>query len=161
MGRIAVDVVLLPDETMTDKAIEMNAKLVKQFGSEIVLHKEKCLPHISLAMGCIDEEDITFIEKVLETNPNPPSREERILKQIARELVLMEGSDWPFLLYTKQAKEYANQRFHHHHQRFNKLIWGAKNFNEKNRISLQDLEEIESIDSCFEDINLDYFRKID
>ena len=67
MGRIAVDVVLLPDETMTDKAIEMNAKLVKQFGSEIVLHKEKCLPHISLAMGCIDEEDITFIEKVLET----------------------------------------------------------------------------------------------
>ena len=23
----------------------------------------------------------------------------------------MEGSDWPFLLFTTQAKEYANQRF--------------------------------------------------
>ena len=65
MGRIAVDVVLLPDEAMANKAIEMNAKLVKQFGSEIVLHKEKCLPHISLAMGCIDEKDITSVEKVL------------------------------------------------------------------------------------------------
>jgi len=103
---------------------------------------------------------IKELELILETNPNPSNWEDRILKQIARELILMEGSDWPFLLYTKQAKKYANQRFHHHHQRFNKLMWVAKNFNEKNRISLQDLEEIESIDSCFEDINIDYFRKI-
>lgn len=103
---------------------------------------------------------IKELEMILETNPNPQNWEDRILKQIARELILMEGSDWPFLLYTKQAKEYANQRFHHHHQRFNKLIWAAKNFNEKNHISLQELEEIESIDSCFEDINIDYFRKI-
>ncbi|MFX1394706.1 MAG: glycoside hydrolase family 57 protein [Promethearchaeota archaeon] len=102
---------------------------------------------------------IKAFENILEFNQNPNKWEERILKQIARELLLMEGSDWPFLLYTKQAKEYANQRFHHHHQRFNKLIWAAKNFNEKNRISLHELEEIESIDSCFENINIDYFRK--
>jgi hypothetical protein len=37
MSRIAVDVVLLPDEAMTDKAIEINAELVKKFGNEIVL----------------------------------------------------------------------------------------------------------------------------
>ena len=102
---------------------------------------------------------IKAFENILEINRKPNTWEERILKQIARELLLMEGSDWPFLLYTKQAKEYANQRFHHHHQRFNKLIWAAKDFNDKNRISLQDLEEIESIDNCFENINLDYFRK--
>ncbi len=65
MGRIAVDVVLLPDEVMTNKAIEVNAKLVEQFGRKIVLHKENCLPHISLAMGCIDEADVSAIEKVL------------------------------------------------------------------------------------------------
>ncbi|MFX0073335.1 MAG: 1,4-alpha-glucan branching protein domain-containing protein, partial [Candidatus Hermodarchaeota archaeon] len=99
-------------------------------------------------------------EQILEFNPNPDDWELRVLKQIARELVLMEGSDWPFLLYTKQAKEYANKRFHHHHQRFNKLIWAAKDFNDKNRISLRELEEIESIDSCFQSINIDYFRKI-
>ncbi len=98
-------------------------------------------------------------ESVLENNLNPNEWEKRILQQASRELVLMEGSDWPFLLYTKQAKEYANQRFHKHHQRFNKLLWVAKEFSEHNRISMQDLEDMESIDSCFQDINIDYFRK--
>jgi len=102
---------------------------------------------------------VVEFENVLDFYPNPNKSQQRILKQIARELLLMEGSDWSFLLYTKQAKEYANQRFHHHHQRFNKLIWAAKDFNNKNRISVRELEEIESIDSCFQDINLDYFRK--
>jgi len=102
---------------------------------------------------------IKEFENVLENIPNPNDWEERILKQIARELILMEGSDWPFLLYTKQAKEYANQRFHHHHQRFNKLIWAAKDFNDKNRLTLETLEEIKSIDSCFQDININYFKK--
>ena len=66
MSRIAVDVVLLPDETMTNRAIEINAELVKKFGDKIVLNKANCLPHISLAMGCVEEADITSIGKVLE-----------------------------------------------------------------------------------------------
>jgi len=66
MSRIAVDVVLLPDETMTDRAIEINAELVEKFGNEIVLNEESCLPHISLAMGSIEEADIAPVGKVLE-----------------------------------------------------------------------------------------------
>ena len=66
IGSKAVDVVLLPDEAMTDKAIEANAELVENFGSKIVLNKENCLPHISLAMGCIDEKDIAAIAVALE-----------------------------------------------------------------------------------------------
>jgi 2'-5' RNA ligase len=65
MSKIAVDVVLLPSEEMMDKAIQTNDELVQKFGSEIVLSKDNCLPHISLAMGCIDERDIPYIEKVL------------------------------------------------------------------------------------------------
>lgn len=65
MSRIAVDTVLLPDEVMTDRVIIANRKLVERFGRKIVLDKQKCLPHISLAMGCIDERDIVAIEKVL------------------------------------------------------------------------------------------------
>jgi 1,4-alpha-glucan branching enzyme len=103
---------------------------------------------------------ITQLEDVLEKNPKPSEWEERVLKQAARELLLMEGSDWPFLLYTKQAKDYANQRFHKHHQTFNKILWAAKNFDDRSRISLNELEKIESIDSCFQDINLKYFRRI-
>ena len=62
----AVDVVLLPEEAMMDKAIEANTELVGKFGREIVLNKENCLPHISLAMGCIDEGSVAGIEKTLE-----------------------------------------------------------------------------------------------
>lgn len=66
MSRKAIDVVLLPDETMTDRAIEINAQLVEKFGDKIVLNKANCLPHISLAMGCVEEADIASIGKVLE-----------------------------------------------------------------------------------------------
>ncbi len=65
MGRKAVDVVLLPTEAMMDGAIEVNTEMAKKFGKKIVLNKEDCLPHISLAMGCVDEKDIADVEKVL------------------------------------------------------------------------------------------------
>ncbi|MFW9988294.1 MAG: 1,4-alpha-glucan branching protein domain-containing protein [Candidatus Odinarchaeota archaeon] len=104
---------------------------------------------------------IKEFENILNKTPDPSTWEDRVLKQTARELLLMDGSDWPFLLYTKQAKEYANQRFHHHHQRFNKLIWAAKEFNDKKRITLEDLKEIESIDSCFQNLNINYFKRIE
>jgi 2'-5' RNA ligase len=67
MDKKAVDVVLLPDEAMTEKAIETNAELVKKFGKKIVLNKENCLPHISLAMGCVDEDDVASVDKILQT----------------------------------------------------------------------------------------------
>ncbi len=66
MSRKAVDIVLLPDETMTDTAVRANAGLVEKFGEKIVLNKKNCLPHISLAMGCVDEKDIAAIGNVLQ-----------------------------------------------------------------------------------------------
>ena len=65
MSEKAVDVVLLPDEAMTERAIEANAKLVEKFGKKILLHKENCLPHISLAMGYINEVDVAAAERLL------------------------------------------------------------------------------------------------
>ena len=67
MGRKAVDVVLLPTEAIMDRAIEVNAELVEKFGKKIALNKENCLPHISLAMGCVNERDIAAIGKILQT----------------------------------------------------------------------------------------------
>ncbi|OHB76945.1 MAG: hypothetical protein A2Z25_18620 [Planctomycetes bacterium RBG_16_55_9] len=65
MAKIAVDVVLLPQEQVADRAVEINRELLKQCPDKIVLDKAKCLPHISLAMGCIDDKDIADIERVL------------------------------------------------------------------------------------------------
>jgi len=67
MAKIAVDVGLLPSEEMTNQAIESNKGLLKQYADRIILDKENCLPHISLAMGCMDERDITNIEKILKS----------------------------------------------------------------------------------------------
>ena len=65
MTRKAVDVVLLPAEAMAERTIEANKELVEKFSEKIVLHKEKCLPHISLAMGCIEDKDIAAAGEVL------------------------------------------------------------------------------------------------
>jgi len=66
MAKIAVDVALLLSEEMTNQAIEANKGLSRQCTDQIILDKENCLPHISLAMGCIDERDIPDIEKILQ-----------------------------------------------------------------------------------------------
>jgi len=45
-----------------------------------------------------------------------------VLRQAARELLLLQSSDWPFLVTTGQAKEYAIERFRSHVDRFHNLI---------------------------------------
>jgi len=66
MRQIATDVVLLPDETMMDRAIEINGGLIRDYRPEIALNRQTCLPHISLAMGCIEQQDIDNVARVLE-----------------------------------------------------------------------------------------------
>ena len=65
MAKIAVDVVLLPSQEVTNQSIEANKSLLEHYADRIVLDKESCLPHISLAMGCMDERDIPEIEQIL------------------------------------------------------------------------------------------------
>jgi 1,4-alpha-glucan branching enzyme len=49
-----------------------------------------------------------------------------VLAQAARELLLLQSSDWPFLVTTGQAKEYAVQRFRDHVDRFHALLDGLE-----------------------------------
>jgi len=67
MTKIAVDVVLLPSQEVTSKTIEANKKLLKQYADRIILDNINCLPHISLAMGCMEEQNIPDIGKILHT----------------------------------------------------------------------------------------------
>ncbi|MEJ2649616.1 MAG: hypothetical protein P8016_14555 [Sedimentisphaerales bacterium] len=65
MERIAVDIVLLPTQKVMDEAIRTNRELLKQEPGGIVLDRKNCLPHVSLAMGCIDKNAISDTEKFL------------------------------------------------------------------------------------------------
>lgn len=81
---------------------------------------------------------------------------ERIMKQLCRELLLLESSDWQFLITTGAARDYAEKRFNVHNEQFLevKAIWqsfeknGALNETEDRRLS-----ELEIRDSVFPDIN--------
>ncbi|HHV63107.1 MAG TPA: DUF1957 domain-containing protein [Firmicutes bacterium] len=44
-----------------------------------------------------------------------------LLRQAAREALLLQSSDWPFLITTQGAREYATKRFTEHRERFWKL----------------------------------------
>jgi 1,4-alpha-glucan branching enzyme len=46
---------------------------------------------------------------------------DRVLKQLARELLLAQSSDWAFLIKTGTAKHYATKRVTDHLLRFNRL----------------------------------------
>ncbi|MDR7486575.1 MAG: DUF1957 domain-containing protein [Armatimonadota bacterium] len=46
---------------------------------------------------------------------------ERLLAQVARELLLLQASDWQFLITTQAARHYAETRFAEHYARFARL----------------------------------------
>ena len=73
MDRVAVDIVLLPDRSTTELAVDLNRELVAQYSSPIVLEETMCRPHVSLAMGCLRLADVEVVSQRMETiaNENP------------------------------------------------------------------------------------------
>ena len=55
---------------------------------------------------------------------NGDAQTDRVLKQLARELLLAQASDWAFLIRTGTAKHYATKRVTGHLLRFNRLYDG-------------------------------------
>ncbi|CAN5833061.1 1,4-alpha-glucan branching protein [soil metagenome] len=58
------------------------------------------------------------MEQLVAENPDPDSDMGRVLAQAGRELLLLQSSDWSFLVTTGQADEYATKRFREHVERF-------------------------------------------
>lgn len=79
----------------------------------------------------------------------------RAAKQLARELLLLESSDWPFLVTTGQAKDYAVERFNDHQARFDKLYKMIKS----GAVDEKALQQIEDIDTCFSEVDLKVFSR--
>ncbi|MBQ8476178.1 DUF1957 domain-containing protein, partial [bacterium] len=73
------------------------------------------------------------------------------------EELLLQSSDWPFLITTWQAKDYATDRFREHVARFEKIA----DMIENNSIDEEELRKIESIDNCFADIDYRVYLPID
>jgi len=78
---------------------------------------------------------------------------DRILKQLARELLLAQSSDWAFLIKTGTAREYATKRSTDHLARFNRLHDQLVT----NRVDEEFLRECESRDNLFPNVNWRYY----
>lgn len=88
-------------------------------------------------------------------NSNPDTLTERCLNQTLRELLLLESSDWPFLVTTFQAKDYAIERFEGHVSRF----WALANMlSEGASIDEGYLSAVEAQDNPFENIDYRWFN---
>ena len=86
---------------------------------------------------------------------NEPSKlEERALNQAARELMLAESSDWPFIIKNNTTTKYAIERVNTHIERFNEI------YNEvtKGYIDENFLREIENLDNIFPDMNFRIYK---
>ncbi len=81
----------------------------------------------------------------------------RALSQLARENLLLQSSDWPFLITTWQAKDYATDRFREHVARFETIA----DMIDANNIDEDKLREIEEIDNCFADIDYRVYLPIE
>ncbi len=80
----------------------------------------------------------------------------RIMRQLCRELLLMESSDWQFLITTASARDYAEKRFLTHVDQFREVEATWHTFAETGSITPQQdarLAEIELRDSIFADID--------
>ncbi len=86
--------------------------------------------------------------------PNPTDDEKFVLNQIAREALLLQSSDWPFLVTTGQARDYAIQRFNQHLERFTKLADSL----DRRRPDRALAEQYWELDKAFYDIDYRWFR---
>ncbi len=85
---------------------------------------------------------------------------ERLLKQMCRELLLMESSDWQFLMTTGAARDYAERRFSEHAAMFDELRAMWLQF--RRTRSLPDelvsrLMGIELVDDLFPEVNPEFW----
>jgi 1,4-alpha-glucan branching enzyme len=80
----------------------------------------------------------------------------RIARQLCRELLLLESSDWQFLITTEAARDYAEHRFLTHLDQFRELERTWDEFTETGSVrpeSEERLAAIEERDSLFADVD--------
>jgi 1,4-alpha-glucan branching enzyme len=102
-------------------------------------------PHLRVAQDRMTELARRF--------PQPDALQERMLKQAARELLLAQASDWPFILRTGTSPDYARKRVKEHVLRFTRLheqLTAAQPDSEW-------LKQVEWRDNIFPDVDYRYW----
>jgi 1,4-alpha-glucan branching enzyme len=85
--------------------------------------------------------------------PQPDALQERALRQAARELLLAQASDWPFILRTGTSPSYARKRVKEHLLRFTRLYEQLT----AGQLDPDWLQQVEWRDNVFPEVNYRYW----
>ena len=98
------------------------------------------------------------ISKIVGSYPTIPEDKvlHRALNQLARENLLLQSSDWPFLVTTWQARDYAIERFRQHQENFERLAAMIEN----HCVDQGYLESLESVNNPFGIIDYRVYTEI-
>jgi 1,4-alpha-glucan branching enzyme len=91
-------------------------------------------------------------------DPPGDALRKRAADHALRELLLLESSDWPFLVTTGQAGDYAAERFRSHAQRLQRSLEIAAHGTDNDQVELRSLE---GADNLFPDARIEAFRPPD
>ncbi|MBM3265201.1 MAG: DUF1957 domain-containing protein, partial [candidate division Zixibacteria bacterium] len=101
----------------------------------------------------------TRMQKLLRRH-RPDETFVRILLQTGRELLLLESSDWPFVISTAHARDYAHVRINHHYDAFSRLAGMAESYDPAQPLDDGDaafLSDCETRDGLFPYLDLSWF----
>jgi 1,4-alpha-glucan branching enzyme len=92
--------------------------------------------------------------ELADRNPDAAGQLRRALNQAARELMLLQSSDWAFIMKTGTTVEYAHKRTKDHAFRFNKLYQDISN----GTVNENWLREVEKRDNIFPEMDYRIYR---
>jgi 1,4-alpha-glucan branching enzyme len=87
--------------------------------------------------------------ELADRHPSATGIMKRALNQAARELMLMQSSDWAFIMRTGTTVSYATRRMNEHVLRFNRLYDGIM----AGRVTERLVAEVEARDNVFPDLD--------
>ncbi|MBA3642468.1 MAG: DUF1957 domain-containing protein, partial [Chloroflexia bacterium] len=99
------------------------------------------------------------MEALVAQHPKADGERKDLLNQTARELLLLQSSDWPFLVTTGQAKEYASERFTTHLERFEQLAAIAERDDDLTDSERDYLAKVVERDNPFPNIDYRHFAE--
>ena len=102
-----------------------------------------------------------FAEFAAAAKPKRRPELKRVASQLARELLLLESSDWPFLITTRSARDYAEARVKLHADAFDELLAVGKRVLEGSLTKADEalLHELEARDAPFPEIDLGWWTE--
>jgi 1,4-alpha-glucan branching enzyme len=84
-----------------------------------------------------------------------------MLQRGARQVLLMQASDWPFIVHTGQATDYAIQRFSGHATRFDRMLAIAQTVAAGGAVGALEgvqIAEADAHDDIFAEIDLEWWK---